>query len=287
MTAQPSSIETRERLASSLALGAVSLNVRDPARMREFYSPVIGLDVLGETENETMLGRGSAIVILHRADLPAPSFAAAGLYHLAIVFSSQSDLAQAVRRGLDRAPELFQGSADHNFSEAFYFADPEGNGVELYYDRDQAQWQCEADGTLKQQSIFIDPLEYGRRHAEATDRRGGMAIGHVHLKVGDIDAARRFYVDTVGFSLVMRMPSALFVSVGGYHHHLGMNTWESLGAGKHPATLGLRSLELVLPTHDDVRSLRERLERVGVPVAERDDALTFADPWDNRIRVGA
>ncbi len=279
--------QTTDVLASSLTMGAVSLNVRDIAKLQEFYTRVIGLEVLKQEDQKLMLGfKETPIVVLHATpDLPLPSPGSAGLYHLAIVFSSRGDLARTVQRILTDVPDLYTGSGDHLVSESFYLSDPEGNGIELYFDRDPSTWKWE-NGLVKMATLYIPERDYVRQYS-FTQEQENMKIGHVHLKIGDIEEARQFYVETVGFSITATLPSALFVSVGGYHHHLGMNTWESSGAGKRGETLGLSSFELILPTSNDIVRLKERLEKNNVEHKNIEKSIEFTDPWGNRILVSA
>ncbi len=272
-------------LSSSLTLGAVSLDVSDLQAMKKFYHEIIGLTVMQESSSEATLGSSEKpVLLLRQSDLPPANPQSAGLYHMAIVFSSQSGLAQAAERVL-RQTTLFAGSADHLVSEAFYLQDPEGNGIELCYDRDPSAWIWE-NGAVKMDALPLSPLEYIRRHLQP-GKKGSMRMGHVHLKVGDIDMARAFYVDTVGFNLVSAMPSALFVSVGGYHHHLGMNVWESRGAGVRAKTLGLWNIEMSLANRQDVDALQQRLTAAGIAAMKTEGTLLLTDPWGNRLLVRA
>jgi catechol 2,3-dioxygenase len=271
----------KDVLAPSLTMGAASLNVRDIELLQKFYIEVIGLEVIEKEDRKLILGfRETPIVILHATpNLPLPPPASAGLYHAAILFSSRGRLARTVERILTDASDLYTGSGDHLVSESFYLSDPEGNGIELYFDRDPSVWEWE-NGLVKMATLYIPEHDYVRQHSSIKEQ-GVMGIGHVHLKVGDINEARRFYMDMVGFNMTATLPSALFTSVGGYHHHLGMNMWESGGAGKREQTLGLRSFGLILPTQNDLERLKERVIRNDVE--EIGGGFSFADPWNNRI----
>jgi catechol 2,3-dioxygenase len=275
-----------EVLAPSLTLGPVTLRVRDLPRMRRFYQEVIGLELLQENADGAALGDGGrTLLILQEAPgLPAPAEQDAGLYHLALLFSQESGLARALERVLAQAPHLFSGSADHLVSEAFYLTDPEGNGLELYRDRDPSLWEWE-DGQVRMDAIYISPADYVRTHAGDTDI-GTIRVGHVHLKVGDLDAAAEFYLSVVGFTRTAALPHALFMSIGGYHHHLGMNTWQSRGAGARSDTLGLRGFTLLLPASADVDALAGRLDAAGTAVTREENGIRFADPWNNGIAAG-
>ncbi|MDB4978098.1 MAG: hypothetical protein JWM56_284, partial [Candidatus Peribacteria bacterium] len=187
-----------DMLAPALSLGPVALNVQNLERMKEFYTSVIGLEVLTESNDIVLLGqKKTAIIELHkRPDLPRSIPGDAGLYHHAIVFSSRSLLAQAVERVLHYVPHLFAGSADHLVSEAFYLSDPEGNGMELYYDRDPATWTW-VNGEVKMATLYLSPDVYINLHAPKKDTVT-MHIFHVHLKIGYLEQAQKFYIDTIG-----------------------------------------------------------------------------------------
>ncbi|QAY70149.1 VOC family protein [Xylanimonas protaetiae] len=289
------------RIAADTAMGAVTLRVADLDRMIAYYTQAVPLRLLAHDGPRAVLGRGTtavlgrgttAVVVLeHAPGLRHASPGEAGLFHTAILFDTQAALAAAVASVATRAPGTFTGSADHLVSQAFYFTDPEGNGVELYWDRDRSLWSW-THGQVEMATLFLDLNGYLREHldeAGAADPHAGAArVGHVHLSVGDIASARRFYVDQLGFDATASLGgSALFVSAGGYHHHLAMNTWNSAGAGRRARTLGLGQLDLVLPTGDDVGALADRMRFYGAATADDGQTLAFEDPWANTVRVVA
>lgn len=211
----------------------------------------------------------------------------AGLFHTAILFETEADLAAVVHSLATRYPATFTGSADHLVSRAFYFTDPEGNGVELYWDRDRTLWSW-THGRVEMDTLWLNPRPYLNEHLDTAtlerpeDRPA--SVGHVHLCVGDVDTARSFYVDRLGFETTLELGGqALFVSAGKYHHHMAMNTWRSAGAGRRRATLGLGLVRIELPAADDLGSLGERLTHHRIPVADDGRQLSFDDPWGNRI----
>jgi catechol 2,3-dioxygenase len=180
-------------------------------------------------------------------------------------------------------------------SEAFYFTDPEGNGVELYFDRDRSQWSW-VHGQVEMTTLFLDPNRYLSEHltqgaadaATAGTGLGDAIVGHVHLSVGDIPSAREFYVNRLGFEQTTTYGSqALFVSAGGYHHHMAMNTWNSAGAGRRGPALGLGKVEIVVPGADDLGELGERMSHYGVVTRDDGRTLAFDDPWANLVEVRA
>lgn len=307
-----------ERLAAATRMGAVELLVSDRRAMEDFYVRGVGLAPMGTAPGRTVLGLGGRVVVtlVDAPDLrPAPR-GSAGLFHTAVVFDSPRELARSLVRMWVRHAELFEGPGDHLVSQAFYFHDPEGNGVELYYDRPRSQWQWE-DGLVRMDTLGIDPNEFLMSHlgASGTQREIAAArealavpatrevgeddaldvagqVGHVHLQVGDVVTARRFYVDALGFDVTSTMgDSALFVSAGGYHHHMAMNVWGSRGAGLRAPALGLGKVDILVPDGAELALTRERLlahgERVLDDVDGGDGAarLVVPDPWGNEIRL--
>lgn len=283
----------RERLADATTMGAVELLVRDLDTMTAFYHDGVGLEVIGAQGATTVLGNqaGEEVVRLRQQrDLPPAGPRSAGLYHTAILFPDQAALAQSLLSVSRHRTGTFTGSADHLFSEAFYFTDPEGNGLELYRDRPREQWTYDAAGNLQSATLYLDPGDFLARHLRsrsAGPEAGQSTIGHVHLQVGDIPRARAFYVDTLGFDLTIDVGSALFVSAGGYHHHIAMNTWHSRGAGPRAASLGLGQVAIEVPARDDVAALADRLRRAGAAHSDDGRTLTVADPWNTQVRVTA
>lgn len=283
-----------DKLADATAMGVVDLLVRDLDAMVAYYVDGVGLEVLAHQAGRATLGR-SGVEIMRLAqerDLPEFDRGDAGLFHTAILFGSQADLAASVLSTARHAPTAFTGSADHLVSEAFYFDDPEGNGVELYVDRPREAWTHTADGGVEMATNFLDPNAYlqanltdaGTLSAQGTDAE----IGHVHLQVGDIPTAEAFYSGVLGFDVMNRYGSqALFVAAGGYHHHLGLNTWNSRGAGPRAASLGLGQVGIEVPTTDDLDALAARLRHHGVESAHDGAVLRFDDPWKTRLEVRA
>jgi catechol 2,3-dioxygenase len=265
--------------------------VADLDSMTSYYRDAVALEVLGQDGARVTLGReGEPVIILEHS--PALTHAGphdAGLFHTAILFETERALAAAVYSVAQRFPGSFTGSSDHLVSKAFYFDDPEGNGVELYWDRDRTQWSW-THGSVEMSTLFLDPNAFLRDNLtpEVIENPvdGGAKVGHVHLSVGDTVTAREFYVDRLGFEQTIEMPGqALFVSAGGYHHHMAMNVWNSRGAGRRARTLGLGQVDIVVPTADDLGALAERMTHYGIET--RDDGRTIAleDPWANQILV--
>lgn len=230
----------------ALAIAGVSLAVRDLDCVIGFYREAVGLELIALTGNAAQLGAGGVAFfeLLHCPDLLPRDPAAAGLYHTAFLLPSRADLG----RWLAHAAQLglpLDGAADHLVSEAVYLHDPEGNGVEIYADRPRADWRREGGEVL----MANDRLDMIGLRALTSDpwigAPAGTRIGHVHLQVGAIEPAERFYAGLLGFAVTRRGPKALFMSTGFYHHHLAANIWESAGAGQRdPARAGLAAVTL-------------------------------------------
>jgi catechol 2,3-dioxygenase len=256
--------------------------------MTRYYTDGVGLEVLVSAPGEVSVGRGGvpSLVLRHSAALRHAPRSAAGLFHTAVLFDSRSALAAAVHSVATRYPASFTGSSDHIVSQAFYFDDPEGNGVELYWDRPRSGWQWDG-ASVRMGTLPLDPNAFLQQHLRDDAGAVGLAeVGHVHLKVGDIAIAEAFYVQVLGFETTGRFgEQALFVSAGGYHHHVGMNTWESRGAGPRTPALGLGQVSLRLPDVDALGALGDRLHAAGIAVRNDGRELVFADPWNNAVRA--
>ena len=280
-----------EKLAADTAMGPVTLRVGNLDAMTTYYRDAVALEVLTAVADTVTLGRGTTPVMIleHAPELKHASPRDAGLFHTAILFETEEALAAAVYSVAQKYPNTFTGSSDHLVSKAFYFTDPEGNGVELYWDRERSAWSW-VHGTLEMGTLYLDPNAFLQEHlteaSVADPLIGGARVGHVHLQVGDVASARDFYVDKLGFDQTTEIPgSALFVSAGGYHHHMAMNTWNSRGAGPRLPALGLGRIDIDVPTTDDVGALTERMRHFGIQTRDDGQTVSFDDPWANLIRV--
>ncbi|WP_345764908.1 VOC family protein [Diaminobutyricibacter sp. McL0608] len=273
-------------------MGAVTLLVADLDRMIAYYRDGVTLSVLSHEGGVAVLGRRTTpiVILRHAPELKHASPHEAGLFHTAILFDTQEALAAAVYSVARVAPGTFTGSADHLVSKAFYFSDPEGNGVELYWDRDRTQWSW-VHGQVEMATLYLDPnafLEENLTEGADIGQVGAATVGHVHLAVGDVASARAFYVDRLGFEATASLGSqALFVSAGGYHHHMAMNTWNSRGAGPRTLALGLGQVEIRVPGADDLGELTERMRHYGVEPRDDGRSVSFDDPWSNTVRAVA
>ena len=279
-----------ESLPATLAPGEVHLTVRDLARATAFYTGTLGLTARARAAGGTgFAAGGDDLVVLHE-DAGAPRVrGTTGLYHFALLVPDRRELARTLAHLLHARTPL-TGASDHGVSEALYLPDPEGNGIEIYRDRPRAEWPRDGAGVR----MVTDPLDLDGLLAGAGDEpwRGlapGTRMGHVHLHVAQLEDARRFYVDVLGFDLMQRFGgSALFVSAGGYHHHLGLNTWAGVGAPPPPpGAAGLRHFELRLPDPDACARVAARVRAAGVPVSGEGPEFAFRDPSANAIVLSA
>ena len=282
---------TQDLLPADLTMGTVMLKVGDMKVMTDYYQRALGLEVITEQDGGLYLGRLRKPLV-HLAPAPGlnlPGRGEAGLFHTALLFENQADLAATIATAAQVEPRSFTGSADHLVSEAFYFNDPEGNGIELYWDRPRSNWSWNGTDVVMD-SLALPPQRYLEQHLteESLERQRGTVagVGHVHLQVGDVQLARDFYVGILGFEKTAGWHGqALFVSAGGYHHHMAMNVWNSRGAGPRKDTLGLGEVLIEVPSGDDVGALADRLKVAGVPAHHTGAELRFEDPWRNNIRV--
>jgi len=277
------------QLPADTALGVVTLKTADLARARDFYTHVLGMNILTQTEHSVMLGADTPLVQLRQdAHFHAVPRITTGLYHAAILLPSRIDLSHLILHVIEQHYPL-QGYADHLVSEAFYLADPDGNGIELYRDRPREQWKLSGD-RIEMANAPIDLDEFfgeAQRHPRVwAGLPNETVIGHMHLRIGDADQAVSFYTDVIGFSVMASWHGAGFVSAGGYHHHLGLNHWQSRGAPSAPEhAIGLDSWTIVLSSPHDLLTVKARLDAANIAYASTDSSLTLRDPWGIRLHV--
>jgi catechol 2,3-dioxygenase len=272
-------------------IGAVHLTVSDLRRSVRFYETHLGFAVHRRDDRTAWLGAGGAdLLILSQCEAAPRVRGTTGLYHFAILVPSRDDLARSLRR-LVATDTIMQGAADHGVSEALYLADDDGIGIEIYRDRARDQWPI-VGGELK---MGADPIDLEALLAEAgrADSSAGLpsgtVMGHVHLHVSRLAEAHAFYVDILGFELMQRYgPSALFVAAGGYHHHIGLNTWAGVGAPPPPpGAIGLRHVAVELPDEAARAAVLDRLRPAGVVPEPVEDGLLIHDPAKNAILLKA
>ncbi len=277
------------------SMGPVRLTVADAGRARDFYRDAIGLSELQPDDGIVRLGTEDApdeatVELVGDPDAPPRPRGTSGLFHLAILVPTRADLARALQRVAEAGWRL-SGASDHLVSEALYLSDPEGNGIELYRDRPREEWPIR-DGVLQMDTLPLDldgVLGELRREDGDAPMAAGTRIGHVHLNIGDLTAAEAFYSGALGFDVTVRgYPGALFVSAGGYHHHLGLNTWAGEGAPPAPeGARGLRQFEIVLPSGESLAAEEGRLREAGFEPTPQEGGALVTDPAGNRVLLRA
>ena len=270
-------------------IGMIGLNVANLVRSIQFYTDILGFTVIQQAGQVALLGpvdRTPLLALHERPGAQPKPREATGLYHFAVLLPSRADLGRAVQR-LNEFDHPIREFEDHGVSESAYLSDPDGNGIELYRDRPGDEWPIK-DGRVTMVSLPIDVpqlLADGARGGRAwTGLPAGTRIGHVHLQVADISQAEAFYRGVMGFDLIVAMDTALFVSAGGYHHHLGMNTWYSQAGPLPPDdAAGLLAATIEFADDDARAAVVDRLERAGIPTTPNQDAIVVRDPWRNLL----
>lgn len=275
-------------IAADLALGPAEFTVADIGRSLAFYGDVLGLQAreAGDGSRVVALSAGDEpLLLLH--ELPGARRKPArttGLYHLALLTPSRHELARTLAR-LATARYPLSGASDHLVSEALYLDDPDGNGLEIYADRPRSAWPRSG----REVRMTVDPLDVDGLLAEldGTPWEGmaaGTTVGHVHLHVADLAATEAFYGGILGFELMQRFPGALFMAAGGYHHHLGLNTWAGQGAPPPPSdAAGLRRFSVLLPDGAALEEVAGRVRAAGLPAEALPEGLLVRDPSQNAI----
>jgi catechol 2,3-dioxygenase len=252
---------TAEPLGPGTRIGRVDLRVRDLAAALGFYRDVLGFSVERDDGSATLSAGGEPVLKLTAGATQVAPRRTTGLYHTAILYPTRADLADALGR-VAAAGLRLSGASDHGVSEALYLDDPDENGVELYADRPREAWGRRPDGGI---DIYTAPLDLHALLA-AADRppepgapiAPGTSVGHVHLKVADVERTVAFYRGEVGMELQAAVPEAAFLAGGGYHHHVGANAWQSLGAPPPPpGSAGIERYEIRVPAGVPARTLRD------------------------------
>lgn len=280
------------RLPDDARPGAVHLQVGSLERSLPWYGEVLGLRVLGREGARVELGAAGSEEILvtlqeYPGARPVPRGGRLGLYHFALLLPDRPALGCFLRHLLARGEPF--GASDHLVSEALYLRDPDGLGVEVYRDRPRDRWEWQG-GELRMATNPLDRTELAAAGG-ATPWEGapvGTRIGHVHLHVGDLARANAFYHTSLGLDrVVWSYPGALFLSAGGYHHHLAVNTWAADAGPPEAGEARLLEWELVIPTSDDAGAALDRLAASGAAVERDPEGGWAADPWGTRLRIRA
>lgn len=279
------------RLPDATRLGGVRLQVSNLDRSLRFYQDVLGLRIVNQVDAEASLAASSGDhTLVHLVEdagsRPIGRRARLGLFHFAILLPDRPALARLVRHLSTTGIRV--GAGDHLVSEAFYLSDPDGLGIEVYADRPRTAWRRVG----RQLKMATDPVDVEGLLATAGDAPwtgmpAGTVMGHVHLHVGDLDRAAAFYGDALGFDkTTWSYPGALFLGAGGYHHHVGVNTWAGpTAAPAGPEDARLLEWTLTLPDANAVAAASASVEAAGVGIEYSGDAFIARDPWGTAVRV--
>jgi catechol 2,3-dioxygenase len=275
-------------------IGRVDLTVSDLERSVAFYRDALGLQVHALEDGAARLGAGRDDLIgLVESPGARRAAHATGLFHFAILLPSRADLARAILRVAGSSARL-GGASDHGVSEAIYLADPDGNGIEMYRDRPRKEWALDASGAVR---LVTEPLDMGGLLLELPPGERAMVppapeetrVGHIHLHVADLPAAERFYVGVLGFSVMARYGGeAVFVAAGGYHHHIGLNTWAGVGVPPPPpGSAGLRRFEIRHTSDEERDRTAARVREAGVESEAAEGGYLVRDPSRNAMLLTA
>jgi catechol 2,3-dioxygenase len=269
-------------------VGHVKMKVENLERSLQFYQEVIGFKILEQTKTTAKLttdGKTSVLSLEQPENIIPKQSRTTGLYHFALLVPTRADLGEIWKHFIQIGYPL-QGASDHLVSEALYLADPDGNGIEIYSDRDPSTWVWNND-EVEMATLPLD-AESLLADGQADEWNGlpaGTVMGHIHLHVSELEKTEQFYTKGLGFKVVFRYGNqALFISTGNYHHHIGLNTWNGVGAPK-PASnsVGLESFHLILPNEEKRNNMVNQLKSIGASVTEKAGSFVTIDPSGNRI----
>lgn len=279
------------RLPETTRLGRVRLQVSDLARSLAFYERLLGLRVFDASDGRVQLGPqeedAPLVDLIEQPEAqPVARRGRLGLFHVAFRVPARAALGRFVQHLAEH--DINPGLSDHLVSEAVYLNDPDGLGIEVYADRPRAAWDHDADGQIAMATEPLDVHDLVQAAGDTTwtGAPAGTVVGHVHLHVGDLGQAAAFYHEALGLDkVVWSYPGALFLSAGGYHHHLGTNTWagDAPPAGEDDARL--LEWTLVVPAPGDVGAALQSLESAGYTVSRDEDGGRSADPWGTVLRI--
>lgn len=282
---------TTKALHQDVHIGLVQIRVSNLERSLAFYQNVVGLQLLRQNGRVAeMTADGQTVLLILREIENARGLrrnSAAGLYHFAILVPDRPSLGLVLRNLIDSGIHIGQG--DHLVSEALYIEDPDNNGIELYRDRPRDTWKRDAQGhvVMTTDPVDVDGLLAASEGLTWNGLPAGTVIGHVHFHVGDLDQAKQFYVDTFGFELTAYYgDAAMFISAGGYHHHMGLNIWAGQGAPAAPPDApGIDYFTLILSDEQEREAVAGRARSAGYSVDEAPGMIAIKDPWNIGIQL--
>lgn len=269
----------------NIYVGEVNIKVKNLDYALAFYQNIMGFRVLEKTNQKAILttdGKTPLLTLEQPENVIPKEERMSGLYHFAILLPSRADLSVFLRHFLGTGYAL--GAADHYVSEALYITDPDGNGIEVYRDRPSKEWTWK-NGLVDMATVELDGNSIlAESDAEWTGLPPGTIMGHIHLHVGDLQKAEEFYTKGLGFNIVSHYPQAVFLSTGGYHHHIAINTWQGVGAPTPPQnSVGLNWYTLVFPNEAARETTIKQLQQLGYPLKKEGDNYVTKDPSGNQI----
>lgn len=270
----------------NLFIQNVTLKVSNLSRSIDFYTEIIGFRVLQQEEGRVTLTADGQHALITLVEVPNAQFVrgATGLYHFALLLPSRKDLGNLIQHFIQKNVQI--GAGDHDVSEALYLSDPDGNGIEMYIDRPADTWKWDSNGQVY---MTTDPVQFQSVLREADGTWSGLPIdtvmGHIHLSVRNLQESEDFYTSLLDYAVVSRYGGqALFISTGGYHHHIGLNTWHSEGADALPKdAVGIQSYTVQLPDQDYAMQLKKRFVEQNMEIKEQENIFSIIEP--NGIEV--
>lgn len=270
----------------NLFIQNVTLKVSNLSRSIDFYTEIIGFRVLQQEEGRVTLTADGQHALITLVEVPNAQFVrgATGLYHFALLLPSRKDLGNLIQHFIQKNVQI--GAGDHDVSEALYLSDPDGNGIEMYIDRPTDTWKWDSNGQVY---MTTDPVQFQSVLREADGTWSGLPIdtvmGHIHLSVRNLQESEDFYTSLLDYAVVSRYGGqALFISTGGYHHHIGLNTWHSEGADALPKdAVGIQSYTVQLPDQDYAVNLKKRFVEQNMEIKEQENIFSIIEP--NGIEV--
>lgn len=265
----------------NLFIQNVTLKVSNLSRSIDFYTEIIGFRVLQQVEGRITLTADGQHALITLVEVPNAQFVrgATGLYHFALLLPSRKDLGNLIQHFIQKNVQI--GAGDHDVSEALYLSDPDGNGIEMYIDRPADTWKWDSNGQVY---MTTDPVQFQSVLREADGTWSGLPIdtvmGHIHLSVRNLQESEDFYTTLLDYVVVSRYGGqALFISTGGYHHHIGLNTWHSEGAEALPKdAVGIQSYTVQLPDQDYAVNLKKRFVKQNMEIKEQENIFSIIEP---------
>jgi len=276
------------KIKEEIIIKEIEIKVLNLEELVEFYKNVMGFKVFHKEKNLAILGstNNPFLRLIKQENLIEENFRDVGLYHVAYLLPTKKDLAIMLRHLLETEAPI-EGFADHLVSEAIYLRDPEGNGIEIYWDKPRDEWIRKGNKiAMSTEPLDIDSLLELSKKGEWKGFSDEGRIGHVHLKVSNLTRTERFYTEILNFDLTLRYPGAIFLSTGGYHHHIGANIWQSLGSPPRLENMkGISYFKIKLPNKESLENILNNLNNYGIKYIEQNNEIHIKDPDNISIKL--